>query len=240
MPNPSWKATILTLYPDMFPGPLGHALAGRALQAGLWGLEAVNIRDFALDRHQSVDDTPAGGGAGMVLRPDVVGRAIESVAFCGRPCYFLSPRGERFTQRHAATLAQGTGIVLLCGRFEGLDQRVLDYWRIPELSLGDFVLGGGEVAAMTVLESTVRLLPAVMGNSASELEESFADGLLEYPHYTRPAVWQGLGIPQVLRSGNHAAIGRWRRSQSEQLTQTRRPDLWTRHKESSHEPDPAD
>lgn len=225
-----WTATILTLYPEMFPGPLGHALAGRALAAGLWQCETLNIRDFALDKHQSVDDTPYGGGAGMVLRADVVGRALESVALAGRPCYYLSPRGETFTQAHAQHLAaESSGVVLLCGRFEGVDQRVLDHYGIRELSVGDFVLAGGEVGAMVVLDACVRLLPQVMGNTDSHREESFASGLLEYPHYTRPALWQGLDVPEVLRSGDHGAIRRWRLAQAEQLTQERRPDLWARY-----------
>jgi tRNA (guanine37-N1)-methyltransferase len=226
-----WAATILTLYPEMFPGPLGHAVAGRALAAGLWQCETLNIRGFAFDKHQSVDDTPYGGGAGMVLRADVVGRALESVALGGRPCYYLSPRGETFTQAHAQQLAaESSGVVLLCGRFEGVDQRVLDHYGIRELSVGDFVLAGGEVGAMVVLDACVRLLPQVMGNTDSHREESFASGLLEYPHYTRPALWQGLDVPEVLRSGDHGAIRRWRLVQAEQLTQERRPDLWARYK----------
>lgn len=230
----TWTATLLTLYPEMFPGPLGHAVAGRALAAGLWQCEARNIRDFATDRHQSVDDTPYGGGAGMVLRADVVGRALDAVALDGRPCYYLSPRGEVFTQAHAEKLAANTsGVVLLCGRFEGVDQRVLDHYRIPELSIGDYVLAGGEVAAMAVLDACVRLLPQVMGNTDSHREESFASGLLEYPHYTRPAVWQDLDVPEVLRSGDHGAIRRWRLAQAEELTRQQRPDVWARYREKT-------
>jgi len=227
----TWTATLLTLYPEMFPGPLGHAVAGRALAAGTWRCEAINIRDFATDRHQSVDDTPYGGGAGMVLRADIVGRALDSIAFADRPCYYLSPRGETFTQAHAETLAASTpGIVLLCGRFEGVDERVLHHYGIQELSIGDYVLAGGEVAALAVLDACVRLLPQVMGNTDSHREESFAAGLLEYPHYTRPALWQGLDVPEVLRSGDHGAIRRWRLTQAEELTRERRPDLWAHYR----------
>jgi tRNA (guanine37-N1)-methyltransferase len=228
-----WTATLLTLYPDMFPGPLAHAVAGRALVAGQWQCEAVNIRDFATDKHQSVDDTPYGGGAGMVLRADVVGRALAAIAPAGRPCYYLSPRGETFSQAHAMQLASGPGVVLLCGRFEGVDQRVLDHSGIAELSIGDYVLAGGEMAALVVLDACVRLLPQVMGNTDSHLEESFAAGLLEYPHYTRPAVWQDLDVPEVLRSGDHGAIRRWRLAQAEAVTRQRRPDVWARYQEKT-------
>jgi tRNA (guanine37-N1)-methyltransferase len=230
----TWTATILTLYPEMFPGPLGHAVAGRALAAGGWRCDVRNIRDFATDKHQSVDDTPYGGGAGMVLRADVVGRALDATLREGRPCYYLSPRGTPFTQAHAEHLAAHTpGVVLLCGRFEGIDQRVLDHYGMAELSIGDYVLAGGEVAAMTVLDACVRLLPQVMGNTESHREESFASGLLEYPHYTRPAVWQGLDVPEVLRSGDHGAIRRWRLAQAEELTRQRRPDVWARYREKT-------
>jgi tRNA (guanine37-N1)-methyltransferase len=224
----TWRASVLTLFPEMFPGPLGHSLAGRALAAGTWALEAVNIRDFATDRHRSVDDTPFGGGAGMVMRPDVVDAAIASVAD-DRPLIYLTPRGRPFRQIDAGRLAAGPGLVLLCGRYEGVDQRVIEARGFEEVSVGDYVLSGGELAAMVVLDATVRLLPGVMGAAASAEEESFSELLLEYPHYTRPAEWQGRRVPDVLLSGNHAAIAAWRRAESERATRLRRPDLWARH-----------
>ncbi len=221
----SWRATVLTLFPEMFPGPLGHALAGRALARGGWSLEAVNIRDFAPGRHRSVDDTPFGGGAGMVMRPDVVDAALGAVAD-GRPLLFLTPRGRRFVQADAARLAAGPGAVLLCGRYEGVDERVVAARGLAEVSLGDFVLAGGEVAAMALLEACVRLLPGVMGAAASAEEESFVGGLLEYPQFTRPAEWQGRPVPEVLLSGHHAEVARWRHAEAERITRERRPDLW--------------
>ena len=221
----SWRATVLTLFPDMFPGPLGLSLAGRALERGLWSLRAVDIRDYATGRQRSVDDPPFGGGAGMVLRPDVVDAAIAAAAD-ERPLVYLSPRGRRFTQADARRYAAGDGVTLLCGRYEGVDQRVVEVRGMEEVSIGDFVLSGGELAALAVLDAAVRLLPGVMGTAASAEEESFAAGLLEYPHYTRPAEWQGLRVPEILLSGNHAAIAAWRRGEAEQITRERRPDLW--------------
>jgi tRNA (guanine37-N1)-methyltransferase len=221
----SWRAAVLTLFPEMFPGPLANSLAGRALQSGIWLLEPINIRDFATDRHRTVDDTPFGGGAGMVLRPDVVDAAIASVVD-DRPLVFLTPRGRRLTQRDAERYAAGRGIILVCGRYEGVDQRVIDARGMEEISIGDFVLSGGEIAALALLDATVRLLPGVMGAADSAADESFSHHLLEYPHYTRPADWQGYRVPDVLVSGNHAAIAAWRRAEAERITRERRPDLW--------------
>lgn len=224
----TWRATVLTLFPQMFPGPLAGSLAGRALAAGRWSLEAVDIRDFTTDRHRSVDDTPFGGGAGMVMRADVVAAAVDAVAD-GRPLLCLTPRGRLFTQAEARRLADGPGAILLCGRYEGIDQRVIDARRLQEISVGDYVLSGGEVAALVVMDAAVRLLPGVMGAPESAAQESFSAGLLEYPQYTRPAKWQGHRVPQVLLSGNHAAIAAWRRQEAERITRERRPDLWARH-----------
>lgn len=234
-----WRATVLTLFPGMFPGPLGTTLAGRALKTGLWALETLDIRDFARDKHRSVDDTPFGGGAGMVMKPDVVSDALcaaKASAPGDAPAYFLSPRGRVFDQAMARRWADGPGVTLLCGRYEGVDQRVLDAHRLAEVSLGDVVLSGGEVAALAMLDAVVRLLPGVMGNQASAGEESFGDdpGLLEYPHYTRPAVWHGpdgvdRAVPEVLVSGHHGEVAKWRRAEAERLTRERRPDLWARH-----------
>ena len=221
-----FSATVLTLYPEMVPGPLGTALAGKGLDNGIWSLATVQIRDFAEGRHRNVDDTPAGGGPGMVLRADVVGRALDSVATDERPRLLMSPRGRPLTQGFVRELAEGPGVVILCGRFEGVDQRVIDGRNLLEVSVGDYVLSGGETAAMVVLDAIVRLLPGVMGKTESGSEESFETGLLEYPHYTRPQVWEERGIPEVLASGNHAAIARWRRTQAEAITRERRPDLW--------------
>jgi len=231
----TWRASILTLFPEMFPGPLGLSLAGRALESGVWSLQATNIRDFASDRHRTVDDTPFGGGAGMVLRPDVVDGALRSVCD-GRPAVFLTPRGRPFTQAEAESYAAAPGLVLLCGRYEGIDQRVIDAHALEELSLGDFVLSGGELAALAVLDATVRLLPGVMGAAESAAEESFTAGLLEYPHYTRPAEWQGRRVPDVLLSGHHAAVAAWRQAEAERITSERRPDLWARHQSAKHRP----
>lgn len=224
----TWRASVLTLFPDMFPGPLGQSLAGRALETGAWAVSAINIRDFATDRHRTVDDTPFGGGAGMVLRPDVVDAAVESVAD-GRPILCLTPRGRRFTQADARRLASGAGVILLCGRYEGIDQRVIDARGMEEVSLGDFVLSGGELAALAILDAAVRLLQGVMGSADSTVEESFSAGLLEYPHYTRPAAWQGRAVPPVLLSGHHGAVATWRRAEAERITRERRPDLWAEY-----------
>ena len=224
----TWRATVLTLFPAMFPGPLGHSLAGRALEQGIWHLDTSDIRDFAPGKHRSVDDTPFGGGAGMVMRPDVVDAAIESVSD-GRPLLYVPPRGRPLAQADIARLATGPGLIVLCGRYEGVDQRVIDARHADEISIGDFVLSGGELAAMAVLDACVRLLPGVMGAAESATEESFSNGLLESPHYTRPADWNGLAVPPVLLSGNHAAIAVWRLDQSETITRRRRPDLWEAH-----------
>lgn len=223
-----FHATVLTLYPDMFPGPLGHALAGRALANGLWSLDAVNIRDSATDRHRTVDDTPAGGGAGMVLRADVVASALDAVVD-DRPIIAMTPRGAPLTQARVRTLADGPGAVILCGRFEGFDERLLDARPIEQVSIGDYVLSGGEMGALVLLDACVRLVPGVMGAASSGDEESFESGLLEYPHYTRPFEWEGRTIPEVLRSGDHARIAAWRKLKAETDTRLRRPDLWERH-----------
>lgn len=223
----SWRASVLTLFPAMFPGPLGHSLAGRALDNGVWSLGVTNMREFAQDRHRTVDDTPFGGGAGMVLRPDIIDAAVESVAD-DRPLVCLTPRGQCFTQADAQQFASGPGMILLCGRYEGIDQRVIDARGMLEYSVGDYVLSGGELAAMVLLDSVVRLLPGVMGAADSAIDESFRDDLLEYPHYTRPAEWQGRRVPDVLLSGHHGAVAAWRRAESERITRERRPDLWAR------------
>lgn len=224
----TWTAHVLTILPEMFPGPLGHSLAGRAEALGMWRLTVGDIRGFATDRHRSVDDTPFGGGPGMVMRPDVVDAALAASP-AGLPAYYLSPRGRTIDQALVRDLAAGPGCTLLCGRFEGVDQRVLDARGLTELSLGDFVLSGGEPAAIALLDACVRLLPGVMGEAGSADEESFADDLLEYPHYTRPAVWAGRAVPEVLASGHHAKIRAWRRAEAERLTRERRPDLWNRY-----------
>jgi tRNA (guanine37-N1)-methyltransferase len=221
----TWRASMLTLFPEMFPGPLAYSLAGRALQADVWALQTVNIRDFATDRHRTVDDTPFGGGAGMVLRPDVVDAAVGSVAD-GRPLVFLTPRGRVLTQSDVRRYASGPGVVLLCGRYEGVDQRVIEAREMEEVSIGDYVLSGGELPALILLDAVVRLLPGVMGAAESAAEESFSERLLEYPHYTRPAEWQGRRVPEVLLSGHHAAVAAWRQAEAERITRERRPDLW--------------
>ncbi len=228
----SWSATVLTLFPEMFPGPLGHSLAGRALETGVWGLETVDIRAFARDKHATVDDTPFGGGAGMVMRADVVSAAIHAAWDRRGPLIHLSPRGRPLTQRRAAALAAGAGPTLLCGRYEGIDQRLLDAWAPEEVSLGDFVLSGGEPAAIALLDACVRLLPGVAGKAESVREESFEGGLLEYPHYTRPAVWARRAAPEVLLSGHHCNIRAWRQARAEDITRSRRPDLWARRAEN--------
>lgn len=226
-----FRATILTLYPEMFPGPLGVSLAGRALANGLWSLEAKQIRDYATDKHGTVDDTPAGGGPGMVMKADVLARALDSVALDAvspdaRPRLIMSARGKPLTQTRVRELAAGPGAVILCGRFEGVDERLIEARGLEEICLGDFVLSGGEMAALTLLDACVRLIPGVMGKEASGVEESFSDGLLEYPQYTRPAVFEGRPIPEILTSGDHAKVAAWRRSEAERLTRERRPDLW--------------
>ncbi|MEP3437550.1 MAG: tRNA (guanosine(37)-N1)-methyltransferase TrmD [Hoeflea sp.] len=223
----SFRATVLTLYPEMFPGHLGVSLAGRALERGDALIEPVNIRDYAHDRHRSVDDTPAGGGAGMVLRPDVLAGAIDAVSPAGdtRPRLLMSPRGTPLTQARVRALASGPGVVIVCGRFEGVDQRVIEARNLEEVSIGDYVLSGGEPAALILLDAVIRVLPGVMGNEASGLHESFETGQLEHPHYTRPQLFEGRGIPEVLTSGNHKAIEAWRQAQSLELTRVRRPDL---------------
>ena len=227
----AWTARIITLFPEAFPGTLGLSLTGKALHEGLWALETIDLRTFGEGKHRNVDDNPAGGGAGMVLRADVVGRALEEAAdgTAGAPRWpviYLSPRGRPFDQATARRWSEGDGITMLCGRFEGVDQRVLDHYAVQEVSLGDFVLTGGETAAQALIDATVRLIPGVLGNEASTEEESFSNGLLEHPQYTRPAVWQGREIPPVLTSGHHGKIASWRREQSEALTRERRPDLW--------------
>jgi tRNA (guanine37-N1)-methyltransferase len=229
-----FRASVLTLYPEMFPGALGVSLAGKALEAGAWSLEAVQIRDFATDRHRTVDDTPAGGGAGMVLRADILAKAIDATSPEGdpRPRLLMSPRGRPLTQARVRQLAAGPGAVILCGRFEGVDQRVIDTRGLEEVSIGDYILSGGEPAALVLLDAVVRLLPGVMGNDQSGTEESFENGLLEHPHYTRPAVFEGHAIPEVLTSGNHGKIAQWRRAQAEKLTAERRPDLLAKDAQS--------
>ena len=224
-----WTAKVLTLFPEMFPGPLAHSLAGKALADEAWSLETVDIRDYATDRHGTVDDAPFGGGAGMVMRADVVDAAIEASALTDAPLVYLTPRGERLSQAHAAEFAAGLGVTLICGRYEGVDQRVLEARDVTEISLGDFVLSGGEPAALALIDACVRLLPGVMGTEASLDEESFTRGLLEYPHYTRPADWCGRKVPDVLLSGHHENICAWRTEQAETATRDRRPDLWDRY-----------
>jgi tRNA (guanine37-N1)-methyltransferase len=230
--NPTiWRATVLTLFPEMFPGPLGVSLAGKALASGLWRLEARDIRDSATDRHRSVDDTPAGGGPGMVLRADVLAAAIDAADATpaspkGRPRLLMSPRGRPLTQAKVAELAAGPGALIVCGRFEGVDQRVIEARGLEEVSIGDYVLSGGELAALALIDACVRLLPGVMGSQESGADESFSDGLLEYPQYTRPQVFDGRLIPEILGSGDHAKVAAWRKAEAEALTRTRRPDLW--------------
>ncbi len=221
----SWKATVLTLYPEMFPGVLGQSLTGKALDEGIWALKTVNIRDFASGKHRNVDDTPAGGGAGMVLRADVLAKAIDSVT-TDAPVIYVSPRGKPFTQARAKSLSEGPGVTILCGRFEGVDERVLQARNIEEISIGDYVLTGGELAAQVLIDACIRLIPRVLGNSESSLNESFSNGLLEHPQYTRPTDWEGHDIPEVLLSGHHGRIAEWRQAQAEALTKDRRPDLW--------------
>ncbi|MBW8708251.1 MAG: tRNA (guanosine(37)-N1)-methyltransferase TrmD [Alphaproteobacteria bacterium] len=223
----NWSATVLTLFPEMFPGPLGISLLGKALQQNLWQLDVRDIRDHGLGKHRTVDDSPAGGGPGMVMRADVAAAAIDAVERKDRPLIYLSPRGAPLTQTRVRALASGPGAVLLCGRFEGLDQRVIEARGLEEVSLGDFVLAGGEIAAMALIEAAVRLLPGVLGDPASTQDESFAAGLLEYPHYTRPQLFEERPIPEVLSGGNHSEIAKFRTARAEELTKERRPDLWT-------------
>jgi tRNA (guanine37-N1)-methyltransferase len=223
-----WQATVLTIFPEMFPGPLGHSLAGKALAEALWRLETVDIRSFARDKHRSVDDAPFGGGPGMVMRPDILDAAIAGTEAPG-PLLYLSPRGRPLDQPRVRALAEGPGVRLLCGRFEGVDERVIEARAIEEVSLGDFVLSGGEPAAIALLDACVRLLPGVIGDAAALEEESFQRGLLEYPHYTRPQSWQGRDVPAVLLSGHHEEIRQWRQAQAEEATRQRRPDLWQRY-----------
>lgn len=225
------KINILTLYPEMFPGYLGYSLAGKALAEKKWEMNLVNIRDFSTDKYKSVDDTPFGGGAGMVMKPEVLDRAIASV-HTNEPIFYLSPRGKVFNQSSAATFAALEEVTFICGRFEGVDERVLDKWNITEISIGDFVLSGGEPALLTMLDAVIRLIPSVMGNAESLSEESFASGLLEYPHYTKPQEWEGRMVPEILLSGHHANIQTWRRKMAEEITKSRRPDLWTSYQKT--------
>ncbi len=226
-----FRASVLTLYPEMFPGPLGISLAGKALAEGKWQLDTVQIRDFAEGKHRMVDDTPSGGGAGMVMKADVVARALDSVAD-GRPMLLMTPRGKPLTQERVRALAEDSGAIILCGRFEGVDERVIEGRDLEEISIGDYVLSGGETAAIVLLDAVVRLLPGVMGNRESGETESFETGLLEHPHYTRPQEWEGRSIPEVLTSGNHGAIDKWRLEQAERVTRERRPDLWETYRET--------
>ncbi len=234
-----WAATVLTLFPGMFPGPLGHSLAGKALAEGLWTLETVDIRDHARDKHRTVDDAPFGGGHGMVMRPDVADAALGAALAAGppaRPMIYLSPRGRLVDQAAVRGYSAGPGIILLCGRYEGVDERVLEARRVEELSLGDFVLSGGEPAALAVLDAIVRLLPGVVGAPEGLAEESFEGGLLEYPHYTRPAEWQGRAVPEVLLSGHHERVREWRLGAARETTRNRRPDLWARYMKEQGQP----
>ena len=224
-----WRATVLTIFPDLFPGPLGASLAGKARANGLWSLEALDIRDFATDKYRTVDDTPAGGGPGMIMKADVLGRAIDAVAD-DRPRLLMSPRGRSLNQSWVRELVQGPGIVAVCGRFEGIDDRVITGRGLIEVSIGDYVLAGGELAAMVLIEACVRLIPGVMGKESSGAEESFSANLIEYPQFTRPQVWEGRAIPEVLTSGDHRKVDVWRRTEAERLTRERRPDLWAAHR----------
>ena len=228
-----WHATVITLFPDAYPGALGVSVLGSALASDIWRLETVDIRDFSATRHRNVDGTPAGGGAGMVLRPDVAAKAIDSVQLAGRPLIYLTPRGKRLTQQRVREFSSGPGLVAFCGRFEGLDQRVIEARDMEEICIGDFVLAGGDIAAQAMIEACVRLLPDVLGNQSSTEEESFEDGLLEHPLYTKPREFEGRGIPDVLLSGHHKAIAEWRQKQSEETTKARRPDLWEAYRNRS-------
>ena len=222
----TWRASILTIFPEMFPGPLGVSLAGKALASQLWALDVTDIRDHATDRHRTVDDTPAGGGPGMVMKPDVLARALDAVQDDKRPRLLMSPRGAPLTQARVSELASGGGVTIVCGRFEGVDERLIAARQLEEISLGDFVLSGGEIAACALIEACVRLIPGVIGKEASAADDSFSHGLLEYPQYTKPALFEGAPIPEVLTSGDHAKVAQWRRAQAEKLTRERRGDLW--------------
>ena len=224
----TFAATILTLFPDMFPGTLGHSLAGRALSEGKWSLHAQDIRSFTTDKHRTVDDHPAGGGVGMVLKPDILARAIDETPHMG-PRLLMSPRGEVLTQAFVQEIASGPGCLILCGRFEGVDERVIEKRQLREVSIGDYILSGGEPAAIVLLDAVVRLLPGVMGKLESAAEESFSDGLLEHPHYTKPNIWEDAEIPRILMDGNHKAIAQWKRQKREDITKSRRPDLWNKN-----------
>lgn len=227
--KPVWTATVLTLFPEMFPGPLGHSIAGKALEDGVWALETVDFRDFASDKHRTVDDAPFGGGPSMVLRPDVVDAALQATAGTRGPVIYLSPKGRLLDQARVREIAQASAVTLLCGRYEGVDERVIEARGLEEVSLGDFVLSGGEPAAMALIDACVRLLPGVLGNVESLVEESFERGLLEYPHYTRPQDWRGRKVPETLLSGHHEKIRAWRLAEAEKITRERRPDLWARY-----------
>jgi tRNA (guanine37-N1)-methyltransferase len=227
--NAMWRATVVTIFPDMFPGPLGSSLAGQALERGLWSLATIDIRDYATDRHRSVDDTPAGGGPGMVMKPDVVARAIDAAADDVRPRLLMSPRGVPLRQALVEELAAGPGVIVVCGRFEGIDERVIAARHLREISLGDYVLSGGEIAALALIDACIRLVPGVMGRAESGNEESFDQNLLEYPQYTRPQVWEDREIPKILLSGDHGKVAAFRRAEAERLTRERRPDLWAAH-----------
>ena len=231
-----WRATVLTIFPDMFPGPLAQSLAGKALTSRIWSLDTIDIRSHAADKHRTVDDTPAGGGPGMVMKPDVLARALDAVPHDTRPRLLMSPRGLPLTQGRVAALAQGPGAIILCGRFEGIDERLIEGRAFEEISIGDYVLSGGETAALVLLDACVRLLPGVMGKEASLAEESFSQNLLEYPQYTRPQLWEGRSIPAVLTGGDHAKVAAWRRAEAERLTRARRPDLWAAHSAGAGKP----
>ena len=233
-----WRASVLTIFPEMFPGSLGVSLAGKALASKIWSLDVVDIRDHALDKHRTVDDTPAGGGPGMVMKADVLARALAAASPPDdtRPRLYMTPRGMPLTQARVATLSRGPGAVILCGRFEGVDERIIEARNFSEISIGDYVLSGGEPAALALLDACVRLIPGVMGKEASGAEESFSDGLLEYPQFTKPPVWEGHAIPEVLLSGDHAKVAAWRRAEAERATRERRPDLWNTRKNAKNEP----
>jgi tRNA (guanine37-N1)-methyltransferase len=233
-----WRAAVLTIFPEMFPGPLGLSLAGKALSSGLWSLDRIDIRAHATDKHNTVDDTPAGGGAGMVMKADVLARAIDVMPLDNRPRLLMSPRGKPLMQARVEALSKGDGVVVVCGRYEGIDERLISARALEEVSVGDYVLSGGEIAACALIDACVRLLPGVVGKEASVTDESFAEGLLEYPQFTRPAVFEGQPIPDVLTGGDHAKVAAWRRAEAERLTRERRPDLWTAYLARSKRPKP--
>jgi tRNA (guanine37-N1)-methyltransferase len=237
-----WRASVITIFPEMFPGPLGLSLAGKALAAGLWGLGTVDIRGQTADRHRSVDDTPAGGGPGMVMRADILAKAVETAAQKGdkRPRLLMSPRGLPLTQARVEVLARGPGVIIVCGRFEGVDERVIEGRQLLEVSVGDYVLSGGEIAACVLIDACIRLIPGVMGKEASATEESFTHGLLEYPQYTRPAIWEGRQIPPVLTAGDHGKVAAWRQAEAERITRERRPDLWAAYVARAGRSDPKE